>query len=582
MIEGRELLIDKRTALLCAVFAVTLFLGLWLAYFLGGGLHGLYADDWPYKFSALDLAAGRWRLDLDLVDYRPLGNFLTPNIGGTLPQFEAAVRIGIIAIHLANVLLLGLLGFRLTRSRLVGILSGAFFFAPIFANEGILWFTGAMFYTLPLFLLLLGLHLFLSYPDHGLLFVIGACVAWLAMSLMIEAGIFVVLLAPIMSYVMPRKGSPPRARVWIAALGIFYLVVGAYLFFVLRTAPVTRGHGQPTLEPMVILTQRVPQTISNLVGSLTDPALLRGLNEASELGREEWLSTTSGWLLVACLVVGLAVMVFWLPLNSEEAVSRRACLFLVAMGLGWTILAVTPLFFIVGLGFTPRTLFFPLAGLSLALGGFVGWLTSLAGRWRQAAARAALLFAAIVLLYSSLTMAGLVKVYQLRWDLDQRQMADLRATVPTLPDFQVWLMPTGLDERSVSTLWGKQTILDRALYGLFQVSWVSEPALQMEYRQPHISVIDRDNQGKAHLVGLDFAANGQIKTLIFQGSIRRDEVPLSRFLPFTIRDGRAILLNPLTITQTDGTKSEVVLPLVNQAAKNGADVQKGNLIVEDR
>lgn len=579
---GRELLRDRRTALLCAVFAVTLFLGLWLAYFVGGGLHGLYADDWQYKFSAHDLTKDRWVIALNTTDYRPLGYFLAPNIAGTLPALELPIRIGIIAFHLANVFMLALLAFRLTRSRLVAVLSGAFFLLPIFANEGILWFSGAMFYTLPLFLLLLGMHLFLSYPGRSPLFLIGALVAWLAMSLIIEAGIFVVLLAPIMIYILLRKSSPPRARVWIAALAIFYLLVGVYLFFVLRTAPVTRGHGQPTLDPTIILTQRVPQTLSNLVGTLGDPVLRTGLSEAFDLGRQEWLSSVGGWLIVGCFVLGLAVIAYLLPLDGEENVARRTYLMLAAIGLGWTILATAPLFFIVGLGFTPRTLFFPSAGLSLALGGFVGWLTSLAGRWRQAAARAALLFAGIVLLYSSLTMAGLVKVYQLRWELDQRQMAALRATVPELPDFQVWMMPIGLDERSVSTVWGRQTLLDKALFGLFQVSWESEPALQMEYREPHISVIDRDNQGKAHLVGLDFAANGQIKTLIFQGAIRRDEVPVSRFLPFTIRGGRAILLNPLTIKQTDGTQTKVELPLVIQAAKNGAEVQKGNLVVEER
>jgi len=103
-------------------------------------------DDYSMKAWAFDFGGIKWSQTFTPYasnwTWRPLTYLLEPNLANSIPQHAFLVRIGIVVIHFLNVCLLARLGERLSGSSLVGIICGAYFMFPVFANEGLLWFYG--------------------------------------------------------------------------------------------------------------------------------------------------------------------------------------------------------------------------------------------------------------------------------------------------------------------------------------------------------------------------------------------------------------------------------------------------------
>jgi hypothetical protein len=184
-----------------AVTAATGLLVLMLGFFLHRGAMGLYMDDYSIRAWAFDFAKSKWNLTLipfySFWTWRPLTYLLVPNLANAIPQHAFWVRVGIVIIHFLNVWLLGRLGQRLSGSLLVGIICGGYFIFPVFANEGLLWFTAAIQDTFSLLFLLVGFHLFLScrsFADLPLL--LCGVLSWLLMIMFYESGLFTILLLP--------------------------------------------------------------------------------------------------------------------------------------------------------------------------------------------------------------------------------------------------------------------------------------------------------------------------------------------------------------------------------------------------
>lgn len=552
-----------------------------IAYFFNGGLHGLYADDYPYKYSAYDLASSRWSPTWNWSGARTLNYLLVPNLANTLPAYELPARIGIVALQLINVVLLAALAYRLTASRWIAVLCGAFFFAPVFAESAVLWFTGAVIYLPSLLLMLAGMHLVLSCRSANaqFLFVIGAIAAWCAMLSFIESGFFVLLIVPALVWAQTGR---PNTRPAFVAVGLIYLIFIPYALLVLRTAPVVALHGQTTFDPLYILGTRIPETLDSLVAHALDWQPGGTLAEALNLGLRQWLSAGAGWSLLALALLGMLLSIISFPVNeARPAISLAgpgARLLLV--GLAWMGLALVPVLFIVGLPLTSSVLLFPSAGFALALAGLLGWLVERLGPWRALAERACLLLAGGSVLFSSLAMAGLVGVYEMRWGHDRQELAGLRAAVANMPDSPVWVAPVALDEGGANVYFGRRSILDPYLYGLFQIPWAAAPALKMEYGVEQIRVINEDAHGGVHLMGLRYAEDGAIAGLSFQGIAQAQAVPVGQLLAFTYRGGRVILFDHMSVTMPDGAKSELDLPLAGELAQSQVPFRTWNIKLE--
>jgi|GEM_PF-6592061 len=534
-----------------------------IALFLGGGMHGMYADDYVYKYFGSDLVKTDWTPNIQDVNYRVLAIWIAPLLARWLPDAELPIRLGLIAIHLLNVFLLGWLAQRLTGARGVGVVAGGAFLIPLFAYEPLLWFSAGVFYLFPLSLLLVGFHLLLSCRSvRQFYFVVGAIAAWVTMIFFIESGLLLPALTAPMALLMARRGVRVDRRAWMMALGVTYVVFLAYAFLVLRSSPIVAVHGKSTLDPIIILTQRVPEVFDSVIAYAAD-WLPRGVfSDAFLLGTKIWTSSVVFWILIIAFGAGLifAARVVARQWNAERASNALA---LLGIGALWFVLALAPVLFIRGLSVSSRVWLFPSAGLALVAAGAAGWLMEKAGTRPTLVQIAAMVLLGGFLLVNALSMAGLLRVYQLRWQRDQQQFHALQQALPQAPSARVWVFAHALDQTIAQPEFGRATRLDGLLYALFDTPWAIDRALWVAYRTEKIETIDKDAYGHSHVVGLQLDKNGEVKSIEFQGTIQIQAVPVTQLLAFTYRANGFEWLDPLLLTQAEKTY-RVLLPLIEQ------------------
>src|SRR5689334_16771950 len=155
--------LNVRHRMFAGLAVLALVMAVAVGFFLRGGNHGLYMDDYSDKAWAFDFTAGGWKLNLHpLLNIRPLAYIAIANSVNAIPEHEHVARFVILCVHFVDVFLLALLTLRVTGSRFIALTTGAYFIFPIFANEALLWFSTAVANSLSLFFLLLGFHLMIS------------------------------------------------------------------------------------------------------------------------------------------------------------------------------------------------------------------------------------------------------------------------------------------------------------------------------------------------------------------------------------------------------------------------------------
>lgn len=549
--------------LLSAIIILTTIVG----FFFHGGRLGLYSDDYSKKAWAYNFASSKWKLNLYPMfgAVRPVAYIMIANFGNAIPSHELPVRIGLVAIHVLNVVLLGWLAFRLSSSLLVGLFSGTFFLMPIFAHDAVLWFTAAVHNVIALLLLLVGFHLLLHVHsvrnDLGLF--VGGILAWSATILFYESGFFVPLLLPLMAMTLDEHEQKKKYEICGLALASTYIWQCSYFVFLERTASLVSVRGGLKLDPAFIISHRIPAVVRRTIWLATDFGVSGPFKEALRLALHGLRSTFEMPILFAAILALLLLAVIY-PANQEKSPSGRLALALVGIGVGWTSLGLALLVFFKDQTAETRVLYTPLAGVALAGAAFLAWLPSLFGRWRGIAIRISLLVAGATLLVSTLIMAGLVRTYQLRWDLDQKQLAAFQKAISVLPDSNpLWLLPVSLDERTVSTILGRPAQLDRWLAGAFELPWSASDAVRMAYGDRDIRSVTSTRWDHLHLTAVQRSRDGQIQALVIQGST----VPVSQVLAFTYHNGRLIMLNPVKIMAEKDAVIDVDLPLTGEVAQ---------------
>lgn len=442
------------------VSAATVLILVILGFFLHGGSMGLYMDDYSVKAWAFDFAAGRWKLTLIPFDHswtmRPLTLLLEPNIANALPRHGLFVRIGIVFVHFLNACLLAKLGQRLSGSWLVGAVSGTLFLFPIFANEALLWFTAALSNAFSLLFLLLGFHLLLSCRSfENFVLLICGIASWFLMITFYESGLLIILLLPAFFVLTQNEARRTNPKLWIAGLAGSFIPISSYLKFVELKSPDVIARGGASFNVSFLLWHKVPEAAEQVWWLLTDWGVFGPLHEAFTLGKHLWSAAPGGQALIIGAVGGICYASLLFPAQSEPRPSLGRLLNLMLVGAAWSILGLLPIVLIRNQIVEIRTLYIPSAGFALSAAALLAAIVEIFQSKSASSARAVLAGTGAVALLSSLTMAGLIYAYQLRWDLDQRQLEALNRIMPMIsPTDSIWLLPVGVDEKTVGKAGG--------------------------------------------------------------------------------------------------------------------------------
>ncbi len=215
---------------------------------------------------------------------------------------------------------------------------------------------------------------------------------------------------------------------------------------------------------------KVPTVLRNVWWLLANWGILGPLREAFKFGEHEWLSMRWGVLFLIFEGI-LCILTAIFPVASKTTRSWRL-LGVVLVGIAWLSLAFVRILLIKNQVVEICTLYIPSAGISMAVAALLCLFAESSTRWAPIIKRFGFALSGIIIFLGSLTMAGLVRTYELRWDLDQKQLAAVQPIVSNAPPGQpLWLLPIALDERTVSVSWKRDAILDLYLVGAFETFW---------------------------------------------------------------------------------------------------------------
>lgn len=320
----------KEIPFFVAVVIVCLF-AIILGFFLNGGTHGLYVDDYSYRAHAFDYATGWWRPTLVPVqaNFRPISQVLLPNLANALPRYEFPVRLAIVLVHVVNVALLGLLAWRLCPNALVLVALLCLFLIPALANEAILWFSAGAEYTLSLLLFMVGLHASLNAclsdtsTVKSVLFAMLGIGLWAITPFIKEIATSLVLVLPVAAGFLGQWKRKPVRRAFLICVSAFALF-GAWYYFGLRYSYDIFRRGGVDLNFVSLFTQCLPAILKGLLWLVGEWGLTGPLPEAFRLGVQEWMGTYRGWSLALGFLVALLAEAAYRRLAQRLIGARRS------------------------------------------------------------------------------------------------------------------------------------------------------------------------------------------------------------------------------------------------------------------
>ena len=234
------------------------------------------------------------------------------------------------------------------------------------------------------------------------------------MVLFYEPGLFVTLLLPAFFGMAYSGRTRPERKVWMVALASAYVPIGLYLLFVERAAPEVAVRGGPTLNLKFIVLNRVPDAAHQLMGLLTYWGVSGPLPEALALGWHEWRSHLGGWGVMIGFLVGLLFAVTMFPIKRDTIPDSQRLAKLVLIAIAWILLSITPVVLLRSQGFAIRMpTYTPSAGFALGVAAIAGLVVNFFKR-TELSIRLALVATGIAVFVCGLSMAGLLRTYQLR------------------------------------------------------------------------------------------------------------------------------------------------------------------------
>jgi len=530
---------------------------------------GPYLDDYVDRMAAVDVTTGQWRPwdAAGRIPYwpaRPLHWTMITTFGALLWTDELLVR-AVLALAVGiNALLLGWLIYRLLGSRLAAVIGGWVLVAPFFAHEAVLWVAASGFVYGATFALLC-LHCVLSglrQPRWTALWALAGglvfTVALLWMESYASATGLVPLFALLLAAQRPRETGPLLRRALLLLLGPLAGSAAVYLG-IYHNSFYVASRGGVDLSPAGLL-ERAVRFVSGAGYKTLWPDWGLAINrEAFGLGLGVALSSWPARLLLLGAAVALAATVLAWRSEREVEPAMRTTLVAAAVGLAWSL----------GTLFFPgilvrdavaeyRQLYFPLAGVGLAVGS-LAWLLAR----RLGGASALLGLAGCALLLSSLCMLGYARAYQARAELDRQQLQALAQAAPGQllpPDTFIAIVDADED-----LFGGRQSKLGMILAGVFETLWSAYGGMSDVYHRDDVwpTTASRWEPLRFHYEerGPEGAPRLDIQD--------RTDLPIERTLLARYHAGRVVIAEQIVLDNPDGSRSTLRFPLAEMLKTRG-------------
>jgi len=552
---------------------------IWIAYLLVWD-RGLYLDDYYFKSEAQDLATATWKplFEAPIPNVRILAQIVYSNLASAIPSHEFYVRLLWAMVHGLSVMLLGIISYRVTSSKVFGFITSISYIAPFPAHEALLWHTQGV-HMLSTSLFLLTTYLFIlviekrkHWPVYLTLGVFFIALALQFSELPVMAIVIFVFLAFATS-LRPGEWGYWWKRVqtasFLAFVGAFVCLLH-YVIFTGRSIAVERRGGL-VLDPTAIFEKYV-QFLRTIYWFILDPDWgLRLTYDSFVLGVNIIIESRVGLALLVFSVLCCALWLLRVNLPRDNVSSLKLPSFMVFLGVLWIFVSFVPGTVIRWQIMEWRMLYYTLAGLSVAIGGITwGWLV-LFQNMPSWVLRAFLAIPLSISVLATITMLGYAEVYRLRSQLDQQQIAELVSVVtPQSLEPDTTFIPINPSIKITKHNPSDITVHDKLLFGVFEVPYAARPALRMAYRRPDIDVVVTHHWTTPMAFGLVESPEGMVL------KVNDRLVSLNKALPFTFtyRNGSAVLLSPLIVVAPDGTVVDSIdIPLVEMYRAKGTPVE---------
>jgi hypothetical protein len=423
-------------------------------------------------------------------------------------------------------------------------------------------------------------------PMHAVTLFVGVC----AIACLYEQPAAAALALPVLA---ARGGGDARRRVRTTVVAAISIVAALAVYAVLLrlTAPDFARGGASSLADLTSLPSRLGETVGGTIDALAGRRtidLLRGswiqawYNLTNPMGIA-MLAALTGLLLYWSVGVGARAAV-----DRSDRASASSCvgeMKIVLFGLAIIACSLLPGAMVESQRVQHRLLYVPLLGGVITCAAVAQVLARLTGRisahWvRGALAGVCAMAASAACIAGCICLVGFQSLYQNRWRLDERQLAQLRECAPELPPGSV-LVPLRLQDQAAGT--GVESF-DGFPRSVFETGWTARAAARRAFAcadvwSTHVPMA-RDGVAKALGEFDELSARYRPTPTIYEKLLSRREnlwddddadrgvrVPFDRMLPFiTTRRGDVELVSRLRVNGR-----EIRFPLVEEAIRRAAE-----------
>lgn len=537
---------------------------------------GLYSDDYTFRVLAIDPVSEAvtpfLSIPNDHFPMRILAWLTTAKATAWLPEYEFGVRFLLAILVGVNSLLLGILVHRILKSKSAAVISGWLFVSPVFSSEAVLWLS-TISYLISTGCAIAAIILVGSISgreqSRGKMLALAA-VFFTVMMFSFEGAMTAIGIIILISFIAAyQKNKSVFDSVKSSVLNSALLViVFGIIVFIFRQSPLisNRGGVDTNLSFLVDRSASFFERSYWLLFSGEWGLVLLG--ESFIRGYDGLVSSMWGLLLLFCALISLIItFLTWRENTLEISPRYRIGILFLLTGVLWTVFSILiPGIFSKGQIVEYRMFYFPTAGASLTIAaGF--WLLAKALGFNQIFIRAAVGVTGIIVLLSSIIMLGYCQLFAERFEIDQKQLSAIKELLPpekNLPP-NTTLVLYKFDDNS-NFKYPNQKTSNKLLFGVLESEWAATDALKVLFKRKDLTVITQNRWGSWNFKTNLPAADKQLE-------INGKPIDPYSTLFITYQNGKAYLINHLTLDSEDDSHQTIKFPLANNL-----QIQEGAVI----